>query len=460
MRGIRPLEQAGGTVTLAAGLLLLGVAGCEPVTEAFSDAATPHEAYGESLHEADLAARGLGAGWFAAAERALVSPLAVELPFRETGFFPADEAEAHGYRIALRRGERLVVNVEASVEAPTRLFLDLFREEPGEDRTWRHVQSADSVTTLINHTIRRDAVYVVRLQPELLRHVRYTLTMGIQPTLAFPVEGRDTEAIRSGFGVDRDGGRRVHHGVDIFAPRGTPVLAAAEGTVEARLNRLGGKVVWQRVPGLGSLYYAHLDSQAVTAGIARVGDTIGFVGNTGNAVTTPPHLHFGIYARPGGPVDPFPFLYEPSTEPPAALAPEVALGGLVRSTPRRAILRSGPQAGATDVDTVPSGTIARLVGGAGEWRRVALPDGRSGFLRSTDLAPVAAESSRRSAVAGSVAIRVRPDSGALAIAELEPGTEVLVLGSFQDWSLVTLPGTNRDPSPLARPPLQGWIPAS
>ncbi len=54
-------------------------------------------------------------------------------------------------------------------------------------------------------------------------------------------------------------------------------------------------------------YYAHLDGFAVESGDkVKKGEILGYVGNTGNAITTPPHLHFGIYA--GGPVDPAPFL--------------------------------------------------------------------------------------------------------------------------------------------------------
>src|SRR5690606_6321435 len=131
-----------------------------------------------------------------------------------------------------------------------------------------------------------------------LRAGRVTVTLAAEPALAFPVEGRGTGAVGSFFGADRDGGARSHHGVDIFAPRGTPVLAAAEGTVSrVRETPRGGKVVWLRDEARGqNLYYAHLDSQLVAGGErVRVGDTLGLVGNTGNARTTPPHLHFGIY---------------------------------------------------------------------------------------------------------------------------------------------------------------------
>ena len=71
------------------------LAACEPVEKALGGGArTPHEAYAESLREAGLAERALGAAWLAAAERALSEPLPVTLPFRETGFFTGDEADA------------------------------------------------------------------------------------------------------------------------------------------------------------------------------------------------------------------------------------------------------------------------------------------------------------------------------------------------------------------------------
>jgi murein DD-endopeptidase MepM/ murein hydrolase activator NlpD len=100
--------------------------------------------------------------------------------------------------------------------------------------------------------------------------------------------------------------------VDIFARRGTPVLAAGSGIVtRVGTNGLGGKVVWIARPTRGEAhYYAHLDRQLVTVGTrVQEGDVIGFVGNTGNARFTPPHLHFGIYTS-GGAVDPLPYIAE------------------------------------------------------------------------------------------------------------------------------------------------------
>jgi murein DD-endopeptidase MepM/ murein hydrolase activator NlpD len=118
---------------------------------------------------------------------------------------------------------------------------------------------------------------------------------------------RGNPAIQSLFGVERDGGRRAHHGIDIFAPRGTPVIAATDGVVRSTSpNELGGNVVRLSDPRRAqTLYYAHLDRHVVAEGQqVRVGDTLGFVGNTGNARSTPPHLHFGIYVRGRGPINP------------------------------------------------------------------------------------------------------------------------------------------------------------
>jgi murein DD-endopeptidase MepM/ murein hydrolase activator NlpD len=129
--------------------------------------------------------------------------------------------------------------------------------------------------------------------------------------LTFPVSGVGSSAVRSFFRDPRDNNTREHHGIDIFAPRNTPVLAASDGVVSSvGTNRLGGNVVWIWDPERGqSHYYAHLEAQAVSVGErVNAGDVVGYVGNTGNARTTPPHLHFGIYSRGEGPIDPLPFV--------------------------------------------------------------------------------------------------------------------------------------------------------
>ena len=129
-------------------------------------------------------------------------------------------------------------------------------------------------------------------------------------SLPVPVQGVSMRAVRDTFGAPRPGDR-THQGVDIFAPRGTPVVSATRGIV-SRLgeNSLGGTVVWVLGPAGDHHYYAHLDSVADLRTGQRVaaGDVVGTVGNTGNARSTPPHLHYGVYRRMGGAINPFPLL--------------------------------------------------------------------------------------------------------------------------------------------------------
>jgi murein DD-endopeptidase MepM/ murein hydrolase activator NlpD len=90
-----------------------------------------------------------------------------------------------------------------------------------------------------------------------------------------------------------------HHGEDIFAALGAPVLAVADGTVfSVGWNRVGGNRLWLRDRAGNEFYYAHLAAfspLAVDGGRVVAGDVIGFVGNTGDAETTPYHLHFEIH---------------------------------------------------------------------------------------------------------------------------------------------------------------------
>ncbi len=136
--------------------------------------------------------------------------------------------------------------------------------------------------------------------------------------LAVPVAGVRVRQVSNSWHAPRSGGR-LHEGQDIFAPRGTPVLSATEGYV-VRLgeNALGGNVVFVAGAGGRNYYYAHLDSHA--PGLA-VGDhvtpqtVLGYVGTTGNASGTAPHLHFGVYTA-SGPLDPLPLLADrPHTSP-------------------------------------------------------------------------------------------------------------------------------------------------
>ena len=228
---------------------------------------------------------------------------------------------------------------------PGRLFVDLFRTESNGEL--RRVASLESDEPLIEYVVDRTATYVLRLQPELLRSGRFTLTERTMAALrTFPVTGLTSRAVQSGFGAARDNGTRSHEGIDIFAPRGTPVVAVTDGVAGSDTNGLGGNVVWLREGLIGGTryYYAHLDRWAIEGSTrVREGDVLGYVGNTGNARTTSPHLHFGVYDD--GALDPAPFL-QPD-ESVARLTVEPALlGSLVRTRSVRTPLRAGPSAAA------------------------------------------------------------------------------------------------------------------
>lgn len=118
--------------------------------------------------------------------------------------------------------------------------------------------------------------------------------------------------IANSWGYPRRGGRS-HQGVDIFAARGTPVLSATEGIViRVGTNELGGQVVNVLGPGRQVHYYAHLDSfgSFKPGHFVFPGNILGYVGNTGNARDTPPHLHYGVYDPVTGAINPWPLFME------------------------------------------------------------------------------------------------------------------------------------------------------
>jgi murein DD-endopeptidase MepM/ murein hydrolase activator NlpD len=131
----------------------------------------------------------------------------------------------------------------------------------------------------------------------------------LSKTLAYPVAGKRSK-VGSYWGASRGGGVRKHKGIDIFAKKGTPVVALASGIITLKEKTpVGGKVLWLKPSGHAwQAYYAHLDKQLVKEGqYVRKGQVIGTVGNTGNAKYTPSHLHFGIYTAKG-PVNPLPYV--------------------------------------------------------------------------------------------------------------------------------------------------------
>lgn len=136
------------------------------------------------------------------------------------------------------------------------------------------------------------------------------LTKTPEAKIQNPVRKIKVAQIADTYGAPR-GNDRKHQGQDIFAPRNTPVYAAADGYVwRVGENRLGGNTVWTIGAGARVYYYAHLEKYAdnLKVGDAVTTDTIiGYVGTSGNAQGTPPHLHFGVYTQSGA-INPLPLL--------------------------------------------------------------------------------------------------------------------------------------------------------
>jgi murein DD-endopeptidase MepM/ murein hydrolase activator NlpD len=141
--------------------------------------------------------------------------------------------------------------------------------------------------------------------------------------LIMPVTGIDPSSIHDMFDEMRGGSTRRHDALDILAPRGTPVVAADDGTIRKLFTSVpGGLTVYEFDPDQRyCYYYAHLDAYAPglhEGQFLRRGDLVGYVGTTGNAPKDTPHLHFAVIRLDpdkrwwkGTYVNPYPLLYQP-----------------------------------------------------------------------------------------------------------------------------------------------------
>jgi murein DD-endopeptidase MepM/ murein hydrolase activator NlpD len=148
----------------------------------------------------------------------------------------------------------------------------------------------------------------IRRMSELARiqGVAGGLSATATPGFVCPVVG--SVAFSNDWGNPRSEGR-THKGTDLFARRGTPLVAVADGTIRLSTEELGGISVYLTSNYGMVFYYAHLDSYAPSARSGKrvaIGDVVGYVGDSGNALGGSPHLHFQIHPGGGGPVNPYP----------------------------------------------------------------------------------------------------------------------------------------------------------
>jgi hypothetical protein len=353
-------------------------------------------------------------------------------------YIDRSSAFAVAYRFEAKRGEKIEIDVEFNSDAPAKLFIDLFRRMESDSHDWVLIASADEEERSLRFEIRRDNLYAIRLQPELLRGGQARISIRKVASLAFPVSGRTSSAILSGFGEPREAGRRQHHGVDVFAPRHTPVLATSKAYVRrVGENDLGGNVIWLWDPERRlHLYFAHLQSQDVMSHQwVRRGQRIGSVGNSGNARTTYPHLHFGIYARGEGPVDPYHYIHQPDAELKPVEADIQSLGLRMRSKIGDVALRTSWGYRPRETLTLGRHVPMTVLAASRRLYRIRVPDGSTGYVFARSLEPVVEAVSRRQATAA-VPLQENPDHKAPTMAWIPRGDDFAVLGSHGDFWLV------------------------
>ncbi|MEM8524570.1 MAG: M23 family metallopeptidase [Bacteroidota bacterium] len=345
---------------------------------------TPREAFLKKAKRNDWVSQNTLETWDSLYQSAKQDTLQIELPYREILALNNTLQEGvQAWRFKLPAGRRVFIRATNSSE---KIFGDLYEISVDNINEKPSNQPISSLDTLINQLniesgdVRTsNLLLLIQAMPESA--VSYDLQIITQPVIDFPVAGKTAKSILSFWGDPRDGGRRKHEGNDIFAPRRTPLLAVVDGRISStRGSNLGGKTIWLR-DGEGrdlSYYYAHLDSQLVSVGdVVQRGDTIGLVGNTGNARFTPPHLHFGIYQS--GAIDPFNFLNDPDRMP---RSPQVAIEEKLKKVPQRGrhYLRTSPERAENIIRQLIADEEVTLLGSTARFYRVRTQNGELGYV--------------------------------------------------------------------------------
>jgi hypothetical protein len=240
----RVARRVAGPALLVAGAALAAGCGAGAIREQFRPA-SPRDAYAGGLRSAGLDQTALGRDWAAAGERALAAPADAAVPLREQGAFVAGEATAAAWRLQPRRGQRVTLR---SRPRPTRGRGSSTSCSCSPAATARARASCARATgsgraTRSTPTAGRP----LRLPPPARAAARRALDRHDRgrAVARLPGAGPRTGAVQSFWGADRDGGARAHQGIDIFAPRGTPALAASR-----RRGALGGREPPRRQRGL------------------------------------------------------------------------------------------------------------------------------------------------------------------------------------------------------------------
>lgn len=418
-------------------LLILGQQSCQQLDNNPFVKKTRWDQYHQDLIATSLARSTMAIQWYKAGKRALSDSLTLAPPYMETGFFRAEVPAAHGYTVYLKQGQQCKISLTTEPGSQY-IFLDFYKKNNSADTsTLEWIAELPMDEQQLEIAIAESGFYHFRIQVPLLVSLRYEFKIGVAPSLGFPVLNGKNHDIGSFWGDPR-GNRRKHKGIDIFAKKGTPVVAISPGIVSrVRTGGLGGKTVWVRDKKTGfNQYYAHLDSQWVSRGQRVVpGDTLGTVGNTGNARTTPPHLHFGIYTNNGA-IDPLAFVRMESTKYDEFEGNPKLLGQMVRTVRTGTRLRQSPYSKSKFLDKLYNNAALRIIGGTESYYRIEVPGGRTGFVKKSEVTSVK-RPIKTIVIKQPTFLVSHPDTSLAApIAALSPGDEVKVLAYSGDFDLV------------------------
>jgi murein DD-endopeptidase MepM/ murein hydrolase activator NlpD len=417
-------------------LVMLVFSACKTGPINLFKTASPHELYLRKLSTAGLDRTAMGRAWMDTSNQVLNNAVNIKLPYKESGYFAAERVPAASFKFSVKRGQKISIQLSKVPDSEFMIYMDVW--EIQDDQSTKLIASADTLGSALSIDADENHTYLLRLQPELLRSGAYTLQINTGPSLSFPVKTSGSKPrIESLFGVGRDANTRRHEGIDIFDAFHTPVIASANGTVtRVTENKLGGLVVMMRPEGKNyTLYYAHLDKQIAKEGQqVVVGDTLGLMGKTGNAITTAPHLHFGIYTGSGA-IDPFPFVNPLVMAPAPIVSSTENLNATLRSKNKTTLFERDEQ-GSKPLLTLPPATVVHIEAAASSWYKATLPNGQIGYIQSRDLLPVKPALRTIRLSANQLLMYDQPLASAAVKKSLPAGADVNLLGSFDTYFLV------------------------
>lgn len=147
---------------------------------------SPHQQYEKKLINAGLDKTALGISWINKSEQSLRQALAINLPYRERGYFLAEKPEAIAFKFNVTRGQKINVELSKKPIAAFQIYFDVWERQDNQE--FKLIASADTLGNPVQLDVDQTGELILRLQPELLGGGEYTLSVNVGPSLAFPLK--------------------------------------------------------------------------------------------------------------------------------------------------------------------------------------------------------------------------------------------------------------------------------